>query len=89
MLLLVLSSIKQRFSQTVLCLLYLLTINWIINILVAVIYHSYTFRSGENRANFSIAKFANKYNLGNPVAGNFYQAEWDEYCEVVYKQLSG
>lgn len=45
--------------------------------------------SGKNRAKFSISNFAKKHNLGNPVAGNFYQAEWDEYCEVVYKQLSG
>ncbi|CAG9767907.1 unnamed protein product [Ceutorhynchus assimilis] len=26
---------------------------------------------------FSIRKFAQKYNLGNPVAGNFYLAQWD------------
>lgn len=43
--------------------------------------------SGDNRANFSIAKFAQKYNLGNPVAGNFYQAQWDDYVPILYKQL--
>lgn len=31
-----------------------------------------------NRRNFSIRKFAEKYNLGKPIAGNFYQAEWDQ-----------
>lgn len=43
--------------------------------------------SGEKRGGFSIAKFATKYNLGNPVAGNFYQAEWDDYVPLLYKQL--
>lgn len=43
--------------------------------------------SGENRGGFSIAKFATKYNLGNPIAGNFYQAQWDDYVPILYKQL--
>lgn len=43
--------------------------------------------SGDNRGCFSIAKFAEKHNLGNPVAGNFYQAEWDDYVPLLYKQL--
>ncbi|KAM3959483.1 protein D3-like isoform 2-T5 [Aphomia sociella] len=43
--------------------------------------------SGENRANFSIAKFAKKYNLGDPIAGNFYQAQYDDYVPLLYKQL--
>ena len=43
--------------------------------------------SGENRGGFSISKFAKKYNLGNPVAGNFYQAQWDDYVPILYKQL--
>jgi len=42
---------------------------------------------GEGRANFSIRKFAEKYNLGDPVAGNFYQAQWDDYVPLLYKQL--
>ncbi|EAT40755.1 AAEL007549-PA [Aedes aegypti] len=46
-----------------------------------------TNRSGDNRGGFSIRKFAEKYNLGNPVAGNFYQAEWDDYVPILYKQL--
>ncbi|CAH1404411.1 unnamed protein product [Nezara viridula] len=44
--------------------------------------------SPKNRANFSIAKFASKYKLGNPIAGNFYQAAWDEYSDVVHKRLA-
>lgn len=48
-----------------------------------------TNRSGDNRGGFSIAKFAKKYNLGNPVAGNFYQAKFDDYVPILYKQLEG
>lgn len=43
--------------------------------------------SGDGRGCFSISKFAEKYNLGNPVAGNLYQAEWDDYVPILYKQL--
>lgn len=46
-------------------------------------------RSGEGRGNFSIRNFAKKYNLGNPIAGNFYQAQWDDYVPKLYEQLSG
>lgn len=46
-----------------------------------------TNRSGDNRGGFSIAKFAEKYKLGTPVAGNFYQAQWDDYVPILYKQL--
>ncbi|XP_037950702.1 protein D3-like [Teleopsis dalmanni] len=46
-------------------------------------------RSRNNRPNFSAKKFAEKYNLGTPIAGNFYQAQWDEYVPTVHKQLSG
>ncbi|XP_014250544.1 protein D3-like [Cimex lectularius] len=45
--------------------------------------------SGDNRGLFSISKLAKKYNLGNPVAGNLYQAQWDDYCPILYKQISG
>ncbi|XP_018333227.1 phosphatidylethanolamine-binding protein homolog F40A3.3-like [Agrilus planipennis] len=36
---------------------------------------------------FLIRDFAKKYNLGEPVAGNFYLAEWDEYVPILHKQL--
>jgi len=45
--------------------------------------------SGDNRGKFSIRNFAKKYNLGNPIAGNFYQAQWDDYVPKLYEQLSG
>jgi len=48
-----------------------------------------TNRSGDNRGKFSIRNFAKKYNLGNPVAGNMYQAEFDDYVPKLYKQLEG
>ncbi|KAF5303130.1 hypothetical protein FQA39_LY10137 [Lamprigera yunnana] len=48
-----------------------------------------TNRSGDDRAKFSIRKFAAKYKLGNPVAGNFYQAQFDDYVPILYKQLGG
>ncbi|CAK1590510.1 unnamed protein product [Parnassius mnemosyne] len=43
--------------------------------------------SAKGRDGFSIAKFAEKYNLGNPVAGNFYQAPYDDYVPLLHKQL--
>lgn len=46
-------------------------------------------RSDENRAKFLISKFAAKYNLGNPIAGNFFQAEYDTYVPILYRQLGG
>ncbi|XP_021949989.1 protein D3 isoform X1 [Folsomia candida] len=48
-----------------------------------------TNRSGDHRGKFSIRNFAKKYALGEPVAGNFYQAEWDSYVPKLYQQLSG
>lgn len=46
-----------------------------------------TNHSGDGRAKFSIKSFAEKYKLGNPIAGNMYQAEWDDYVPILYKQL--
>ncbi|XP_014208326.1 protein D2 isoform X1 [Copidosoma floridanum] len=48
-----------------------------------------TNRSGDGRNNFSIKKFAQKYKLGNPIAGNMYQSEYDDYVPILYKQLEG
>lgn len=45
--------------------------------------------NGDGRGCFKIAAFAQKYKLGNPIAGNFYQAEWDDYVPKLYEQLSG
>lgn len=46
-----------------------------------------TSKSTENRGKFSIRKFAKKYNLGSPIAGNFFQAEYDEYVDILNKSL--
>nr|CAD7573117.1 unnamed protein product [Timema californicum] len=46
-----------------------------------------TNRSGSHREKFSIRNFAAKYKMGEPVAGNFYQAAWDDYVPTLYKQL--
>ncbi|CAH2295981.1 phosphatidylethanolamine-binding 1 [Pelobates cultripes] len=45
-------------------------------------------RSGEHRGVFKVASFRQKYKLGSPVAGNCYQAEWDDYVPKLYEQLS-
>ncbi|CAG7722520.1 unnamed protein product, partial [Allacma fusca] len=34
-------------------------------------------KSASDRGKFSVKKFVSKYSLGNPVAGNFFQAEWE------------
>uniref|UniRef100_A0A1W7RAP7 Protein D3 n=1 Tax=Hadrurus spadix TaxID=141984 RepID=A0A1W7RAP7_9SCOR len=44
--------------------------------------------SGKHRGNFKISKFAKKYKLGHPHAGNFFQAKWDDYVPKLYEQLS-
>ena len=41
----------------------------------------------KGRNNWSVKEFANKYNLGNPVAPNFFQAQWDEYVPKLYEML--
>lgn len=46
-----------------------------------------TNRSADKRGKFSMKAFAEKYNLGIPVAGNFFLAEYDDYVPEVYKQL--
>ncbi|KAK9693357.1 Phosphatidylethanolamine-binding protein [Popillia japonica] len=43
--------------------------------------------SGNGRGKFSIRNFAKKYKLGDPIAGNFFQAQWDTYVPTIYKQL--
>ncbi|XP_011352256.1 protein D2 isoform X2 [Ooceraea biroi] len=46
-----------------------------------------TNRSGDNRGKFSIKNFAAKYKLGDPIAANMFQAEYDDYVPILYKQL--
>lgn len=49
----------------------------------------FIFRSGANRAKTSAQQFAQKYNLGDPIFGNFYQAEYDSYVDILHAQLKG
>jgi hypothetical protein len=42
--------------------------------------------SGEGRGKQHIAEFAKKYNLGDPVAGNFYLAEWDSWVPNLFSK---
>lgn len=44
-------------------------------------------RDGNSRGNFSAKNFAYKYKLGDPVAGNFYVAQYDDFVPVAQKQL--
>ena len=44
------------------------------------------FFTADNRGCFKIKSFADKYNL-SLIAANFYQAEYDSYCDELYKQL--
>ena len=43
--------------------------------------------STENRGGTKASDVAAKYNLGNPVAGNYYQAEWDDYVPKLYEKI--
>lgn len=45
-------------------------------------------RSRENRFMSSARAFAAKYNLGDPIAGNLYQAQYDDYVPILHAQLS-
>lgn len=46
------------------------------------------FRSGKRRAHFCAKKFAEKYNLGKPVAGNWFEAQWDDSVPMIHAQLT-
>ncbi|XP_037024820.1 protein D2-like [Bradysia coprophila] len=43
--------------------------------------------SVDGRASFKIGNFAQKYNLGNPVAANFYLAQFDDWVPQLYELL--
>lgn len=44
-------------------------------------------RSREGRLSIKTRDYIAKYNLGNPVAGNYYQAQYDDYVPILRKQL--
>ena len=41
----------------------------------------------DGRGGTKARDFITKYNLGNPIAGNFFQAEWDDYVPKLYEKL--
>jgi len=43
----------------------------------------------EGRRNFNTQAFAAKYKLGEPVAGNFYLAQFDDYVPTLHAQFTG
>lgn len=49
----------------------------------------FTNRTGTGRGKFSIRTFAKTQNLGDPVAVNMFQAQWDSYVPKLYEQLKG
>lgn len=46
-------------------------------------------RSREGRPKFSAKTFAMRHQLGDPIAGNYYQAQFDDYVPLLHQQLSG
>lgn len=41
------------------------------------------------RPNFSIKNFADKYKLGDPIAGNLFKAQYDDMVPILQKQVDG
>lgn len=44
--------------------------------------------SREHRVSTSTRELIRKYNLGNPIAGNFYQAQYDDYVPILQSQTT-
>lgn len=43
--------------------------------------------TGKGREKFSTKNFVKKYSLGSPIAGNMFQAQYDDYVPKLYAQL--
>lgn len=43
--------------------------------------------SREGRKNFNVRDWAKQHNLGQPIAVNFFKAQYDDYVPVLHKQL--
>lgn len=43
--------------------------------------------TGKGREKFSTKSFVKKYSLGSPIAGNMFQAQYDDYVPKLYAQL--
>jgi phosphatidylethanolamine-binding protein (PEBP) family uncharacterized protein len=48
-----------------------------------------TNRSADKRGGWKAENFVKKHHLEGPIAGNFYQAEYDDYVPKLYEQLKG
>ncbi|XP_050552662.1 protein D3-like [Spodoptera frugiperda] len=46
-------------------------------------------RTSANRVSFSAVDFAKKFNLEDPIAGDFFQAQYDDYVPILHRQLKG
>ncbi|XP_030558708.1 protein D3 [Drosophila novamexicana] len=46
-------------------------------------------RTRAGRLNFSTRQFAAKHGLGQPIAGNFYEAQYDDYVPIRNKEITG
>lgn len=46
-----------------------------------------TNKEGKGRGKFDAKKFAEKYKLGEPIAANFFQAQYDDSVPELHKQL--
>ena len=47
------------------------------------------YREIAGRPMTSVKKFSQKYGLSDPIYGSFYQAEYDEYSDVLREKLMG
>ncbi|XP_017847426.1 phosphatidylethanolamine-binding protein homolog F40A3.3 [Drosophila busckii] len=45
-------------------------------------------RTRDGRFNFSVRKFAAKHGLGQPIAGSFYEAQYDDYVAIRNKEFA-
>ncbi|XP_017130119.1 putative odorant-binding protein A5 [Drosophila elegans] len=45
--------------------------------------------NADGHSNFDVMKFAQKYELGTPVAGNIFLSRWDDYVPELMKTLYG
>nr|AEE61444.1 unknown [Dendroctonus ponderosae] len=43
--------------------------------------------SFQHRDGFSLRSFAQKYQLGNPIAGNFFKCRWDRSVPMIFQRL--
>ena len=41
----------------------------------------------DGRAGWKAQEFADRYSFGDPVAGNFYLARWDDYVPVIDREI--